>query len=253
MPDRTQRLLAVLPAVDRALAEERNFLDRAKDVWTDLRRGLLDVKQDPEQLEGMRLPDGNIMDNLWEFIMKLVAASPKHTKQVLEVLPVLLTPATPRWADAFRRTPGKGRLSLWRLAASPASQAEFDKVVDVTLQLLALKVPADELLPSEEVAAAPDFVRELLGRARAQGGVAWEGLRASGLGALRLEGGAETERAAESNAAAEPEALSNAAAGEAWTPSPATLAAAESLRRHPRGRRCGYAGEAAPAVATRVR
>lgn len=158
--DRLKRLREALPQVSDAVNSHKVFTDDAPRIWNNLRRGLNDVRKEPELLDS--LDDERTVDLVWEFMLSLMVASPKFARQIMDAVAVLA--ASPPWAASFARAPQKGRLALWKLAKGPGNTV---CPVDLTLQLIRLAgVSVDELLPADEVVSnAPDFTEELLSQA----------------------------------------------------------------------------------------
>lgn len=160
--DRTRRLAQSLPRVSEAVRSQRVFLEDGAKVWNDLRRGLNDVRKDPLQLEALELPVEGCIDDVWEFTLALMLASPKFSRQIMDAVSVLLE--APRWAAGFTSAKGRGRLALWKLSGN--SSVAGASPVSLTLALLQLGVPVDEFLPAPEVVEnAASYVEELFARA----------------------------------------------------------------------------------------
>lgn len=58
--DRSKRLREALPAVSKAVESSKAFHDEAGSTWTCLRRGLNDLKKEPEKLDSIELPESPV-------------------------------------------------------------------------------------------------------------------------------------------------------------------------------------------------
>ncbi|CAL1153073.1 unnamed protein product [Cladocopium goreaui] len=103
--------IEALPEVTKA-SSEKVFHDESGSIWTNLRRGLNDLKKDPQRLDTMELPYDSTIHDVWEFMLDLMVKHPKYSRQILDAAEMLL--GSERWADGFLQVKQKHRFSLWR-------------------------------------------------------------------------------------------------------------------------------------------
>lgn len=174
---RAKRLQEALPRVSEAVQDIKVFKEDCPKVWNDFRRGLNDLKKESNQLEQIELPEACIRDT-WEFILALMDAYPKFSRQILDAVSILL--CAPSWAEGWKLAKGKKRLALWKL--SPSSGGTTSPV-DVTLELLKCGAAVDDLLPANEVIEnGTGFLEALFTRANATHSEVCKQLETSSLG-----------------------------------------------------------------------
>lgn len=179
--DRTGRLLKALPVVTASFGPQQAFKEDSGQTWNVLRYGLQDLKQVPHQLETVVLPertDGlpveRSIDDVWEFVLDLMLTKPKHARQTMDAVAMLLS--SQRWADGLIRAKGIHRLSLWKFSALAGAEPS---PVDLASAILKLGVSVDELLPLAALESGTGFVGDLAARLTAD---EREALEASELG-----------------------------------------------------------------------
>ncbi|CAJ1336496.1 unnamed protein product [Effrenium voratum] len=156
MADRTKRLREALPDVTKAVRNQKVFHDEANTVWTHLRRGLTDLKKEPEKLDSLELPSDSTIDDVWEFMLDLMVDHPKYSRQILDAVDFLL--CSERWGEGFLQAKQKHRLSLWKLKGKKDQEPS---PVSLTIHLLQNGVAVDELLPLTALDNGSAFVEEL--------------------------------------------------------------------------------------------
>ena len=154
--DRSKRLCEALPFVTKAVNSEKVFHDEAGSIWTNLRRGLNDLKKSPEQLDNMELPETSTIHDVWEFTLDIMVKHPKYSRQILDATEMLL--ASERWANGFLEAKQKHRLSLWKLKATKGQEPS---PVSLASRLIKNGVKVDDLIPDLALESGLDFVQEL--------------------------------------------------------------------------------------------
>lgn len=154
--DRSKRLREALPEVTKALGSEKVFHDESGSIWTNLRRGLNDLKKDPQRLDTMELPYDSTIHDVWEFTLDLMVKHPKYSRQILDAAEMLL--GSERWANGFLQVKQKHRLSLWKLNATKENEPS---PVSVASQLIQQGVKVDDLIPEAALESGLGFVQEL--------------------------------------------------------------------------------------------
>eukprot|EP00931_Biecheleriopsis_adriatica_P054440 TRINITY_DN32033_c0_g1_i1.p1 TRINITY_DN32033_c0_g1~~TRINITY_DN32033_c0_g1_i1.p1 ORF type:complete len:976 (-),score=224.38 TRINITY_DN32033_c0_g1_i1:26-2908(-) len=173
--DRSKRLKQALPAVSQAVRPTQVSDGDFGATWNELRRGLTDLKKDPQKLDSADVADDSSIDDVWEFMLNLMPRSPKYARQLMDAVAMLLN--SRRWAEGLLRARDKQRLSLWKL--SSASSAE-ESPVELAARILKLGVPVDDLLPKSALDSGLNFVEDLAAKLS---GKERESLDASQLGA----------------------------------------------------------------------
>uniref|UniRef100_A0A0G4HBQ5 Uncharacterized protein n=1 Tax=Chromera velia CCMP2878 TaxID=1169474 RepID=A0A0G4HBQ5_9ALVE len=153
MADRTKRLKEAIPEVVKALEEQGIRNDKLTSTFTNLRRGINDVKRTPEQLDGV----ASNRKEVWEFLLVLFDKDPKYGKQILSCAWTLLDSAP--WAEAFIEVEDKKRFALWNISAGKVADSN---PVDVAVKFLDKGVQPDDIFP--QAAARCEFGKDFAKR-----------------------------------------------------------------------------------------